>query len=166
MSRLIWVFARPRLICVFTGHTCIFVGFVMRRLICPCQERVQGSHPGQVVRSTRTTSNHRISHCCYSTQVINLTTGCSRKKLRGVFDGIFILYPPPIRFNYCLGPPPIRSNYQSTPPPTWHITLFFCRAPFYRIVKGFSHSSQTTHQIHFERRIPTELHCWEEQPPT
>ena len=44
--------------------------------------------------------------------------GCSRKEIMEVFDGTFILPPPPMRFNYCLGPPPIRSNYPSTPPPT------------------------------------------------
>ena len=34
-----------------------------------------------------------------------------KKKNMGDLDGTFILPPPPMRFNYCLGPPPIRSNY-------------------------------------------------------
>ena len=32
------------------------------------------------------------------------------KKNMGVFDDTFILPPPPMRFNYCLGPPSIRSD--------------------------------------------------------
>ena len=56
------------------------------------------------------------------------------------FDGTFILPPPPMRFNYCLGPPPIKSNYQPTP--TTHITHFFLESsPFKELEEYFSHFS-------------------------
>ena len=47
-----------------------------------------------------------------------LVRAVPEKKNMGVFDGTFILPPPSIRFNYCLGPSTMRSNYQSTPQPT------------------------------------------------
>ena len=53
----------------------------------------------------------------------------------GVYDGTFILPPPPFEFNYCLDPQPRQSYYQSTLPPTE--LFFFSRVPFENIAEVF-----------------------------
>ena len=81
------------------------------------------------------------------------------KKMMGVFDGTFILPPPPMRFNYCLGPPPIRSPHHP------HNSFIFREPPFKELEECFSHSSLYLTLV-FKLKQPIELHFWEGHPPT
>ena len=45
----------------------------------------------------------------------------------GIFDGTFILPPPPMRFNYCLCPPPTGHKIKSSVNP--HNSFFFLERP-------------------------------------
>ena len=55
-----------------------------------------------------------------------------------LFDGTFILPPPPLRFNYCLGPPPI---HQIISQPHHPQVIFSGDPPFKELDDFFSHSS-------------------------